>query len=281
MRGRIGGRIGAGSPPSMNAASGMWGIAELYAAKTGYFGSDPWTGAMPWPATTVAISWPTGGYYDPPIDWVDATANGSATFSANVTTSVADFAFSYYWERSTNSGATWSVVSGSSGSTTAAWGGYGGGEATVTLSLTGQTVSNDEDRYRLVVNAGLKTVFGPTGTLRFDTVTLGAGGGLTRNYNNYLMSLTVAAGTNFAYYTNGTFLGVKYDGGYAPASLAMQRSDDGGTTWQEVTNLDSIDAFGAYKNYTASASDNGAKWRGAFQFLGQTYYGPVATLTVT
>ena len=290
MRGRIGGIIGFAGQPFAGSASRMWALGDVYAAKRGSYFIDTYGGygQLPWPSSNWTIGLPTvSGYYGPTErNWADATATGEATFSPIVTSPLSEMGFSYFWQRSTDAGVSWSTVTGSSGTATTdnvSYGG-GGGTATVSLALTGQTIANDEDRYRIVVNAGLKTFYGQTLALRYDTVTLSASGGLTSNYNNYLTSLTVASGTNFAYSTNGTFLSVKYDNpdaGYAPASIAMQRSSDGGTTWQTVTTLDSIDAFSAYKSYTASASDDGAKWRGAFQFQSQTYYGPVATLTVT
>ena len=286
MRGRIGGRIGVAYPPSFFAASGVWGIADILAAKSGAYGFDQYSGSTPWPV----ISWVIGlhtvpGYYGPiERDWVDATATGEATFSPTVTSNAGGMSFSYFWQRSTDAGASWSVLAGSGGTGTTESGPYGGnGTSTVSLTRTSQTIANDEDRYRLVVVAGLKTYYGQTLSLRYDTVTLSAGGGLS-DFNNYdLMSLTVAAGANFLYKTNGGFLSVKYenpDGGYDAQSVVMQRSSDGGATWQNQTP-DYTNLGYAEKNYTASASDNGAKWRGSWSFQGQTYYGPVATLTVT
>jgi hypothetical protein len=285
MRGRIGGRIGVSYPPSSFAAGGVWRLADVYAARSGAFGTDQYSGAMPWPATTLTIAWPTDSWSQIPIDYVDATATGSGTFSASVTASVVGLPFSYYWERSTNAGSTWSVVSGSGGSSTAADNGYGGGGATVTLNITGQTVSNDNDKYRLVVTAGLKTYTGPTGTLRFDTVTLSGnrdpvGATLTSNFNNYFVNLTVAAGTNFSSEAGGVFVGTEYSAVYLPETIVMQVSVDGGSTWQNETNFDVYEGY-VVKSYTASAADNGKKWRAALTFRGQNFFTGASTLTVT
>lgn len=282
MRGRIGGRIGSSFPPSYYGASGIWGIADILAAKIGAYGFDQYSGSMPWPAIAVMISWPTGGYYNPnQIDWVDATVTGSVTFSAIVSTNIVDLPFSYYWERSTDSGVTWSVVSGSSGSSTAANDSYGGGAATVTLDRTGQTVSNDDEKYRIVVVAGLKTYTGPTGTLRFDTVTFVDGNqGLSSDYDYYSSSLAVASGEEFSWRSSGSFVGVKYEQAYDASDAAMQSSIDGGATWQSESGY-YLSLPSVSKSYTASPSDNGKKWRGVYTFRGQTYFTGVATLTVT
>lgn len=287
MRGRIGGIIGFASQPFAGSASRMWALGDVYAAKRGAYYTDMWYGQGPWPSSNWTIGLPTvPGYYGPiERDWADATATGEATFSPTVTSpSVGTSSFSYFWQRSTDAGASWSVLAGSDGTAMAEPGQYGGnGTATVSLTRTGQTIANDEDRYRIVVTAGLKTFFGQTLALRYDTVTLSHDGGLTSNWNNYVQNLTVAAGVDFSFRANGGFLSVKYEnpnGAYEPTSVVMQRSDDGGATWQSQTP-DYTNMGLAEKSYTASASDNGAKWRGAWPFQGQTYYGPVATLTVT
>lgn len=277
MRGRVGGRIGVAITPTDSEASGFWRLSDVLASKIGAYGLSQYTGLPAWPALSVVVACDAAA---------DATATGSATFSATVTTNVADLPFSYVWQRSTNAGATWSVVSGSSGSSTAADTGYGGGTATVTLELTGQTIANDEDRYRVVVTAGIRTVIGQ-GSLRFDTVTLNNSfSGLTDG-DYTVLSLTIASGEDFSYRFGwggwGSLVGTKYGGFYQHTGFAMQSSVDGGATWQAVsgTNANS-DGSSITKWYESSSSaDNGKKWRGVYTFAGQDYYTQVATLTVT
>lgn len=165
---------------------------------------------------------------------------------------------------------TWTTVSGQTGAT---------------LTLTGQTTANDEDKYRLVADAGLKKFYGPAGTVRFEPgfahpislewpLGFNSGGSFTN-------SLSVSAGESVTYYAQSYFSRAKYGGDpIHPSSIIIQSSTDGGTTWQTETP-DSVGYEFSYKTYTVAAGDNGRKWRGVATFLGQTYNGPVATLTVT
>lgn len=287
MRGRLGGIIGAASQPNAVSASRIWSLAEVYSAKRGVYYTDMYGyGPGPWPSSNWVINLPTiQGYYGPePIDYADATETGSATFSPTVASPSWGVEFSYFWQRSTNAGVTWANVAGSEGTATTESDpySYGGGVATVSLTVTGQTAANDEDRYRVVVNAGLKTFVGQTLTLRFEpAVTAVWDRGLSSNFNNYGPSLSVSSGTYFVYETSCGFHRTKYSGDpFAPSSLGIESSTDGGTTWQ-AQSPDYSDGWASGRYYTASSADNGRKWRGVATFLGQTYYSPVATLTVS
>lgn len=286
MRGRLGGIIGVASQPFSGSASRIWSLAEVYSAKRGAYYTDLYGNAGPWPSNTLTINLPIVNWSA--VDWVDATETGEATLSPTVSTPSPGQEFSYFWERSTDDGGTWATVSGSSGAATTDYdyNSYsGGGVATVSLTITGQTVTNDEDRYRLVVSSGLKTFVGPTITVRFEPgfvspISVQWDGGL-RTTGPYTNSLTVSAGSEFSFEMQGIYQRTKYSGDpISPSSLQIQSSDDGGTTWQNQTPDSSQPSF-ARKYYTASSGDNGRKWRGVATFSGQEYYSPVATLTVT
>jgi hypothetical protein len=269
MRGRIGGRIGVAYPPSSYGAGGVWRLADVYAAKSGAFGSDPYSGALPWPANTLTIAWPVWGNWwnQTTIDFADATATGSATFSVNVTTTFANFVFSYYWQRSTDAGATWSTVSGSSGSETASDNGYGGGGVAVTLTRTGQAVTNDGELYRLVAMNGLKTVTGPNGTLQFDD-------NVTVSITDHPQSITRGIGAWAQFASVGSASGQKYGRTY-DGVRQWQRSTDSGATWSDFMG-------GTYAlEFVAAAADNGNQYRLKFTCAGQTVFSNAATLTVT
>lgn len=164
MRGRVGGRIGGSYRPMGSAASGMWRMSEVYSAIRGVYGPDEaYDGGPSWPAAVFQVSW----YFEFGvgfIDYVDVDENGDATFYARVSSPSGDTLFGYYWQRSTDSGVTWTKVTGSDGS-----GDTGGlfNETYVTLSLSGQAVGNNGDLYRLIVKASeLKEVIGPPGDVR-------------------------------------------------------------------------------------------------------------------
>lgn len=267
MRGRVGGRIGTSYPPSSYGANGVWSLADVYATLRGSYGGDPYGYGPAWPMNTVSISWPYQ-YYVGTVDWIDATETGEGTFSPDVQSTYPSL--NYSWERSTNGGTTWTTVSG---------------QTSATLTLTGQTTANDEDKYRLVADAGIRKFYGPAGSVRFEPgfvspVSVQWGGGLDAG-SGFTNSLTISAGTNFEFQMQGLYQRTKYSGDpVSPSSVVLQSSADGGTTWQSETPSYSYPSY-AGKYYTAASGDNGKKWRGVATFLGQTYTSPVATLTVT
>lgn len=253
MRGRIGGRIGATLLPNGSTASGVWGIAEVYAAIRGYLGSNYYEYGPAWPTGTISIAWPYN-YYWPygTIDYIDATQDGTGTFSPTVTTTYG--AVTYSWERSTDGGTTWAAVSG---------------ETEATLSLTGQTTANDGDQYLLVADAGLKVVRSAPGTVRVDSPTL------TISYQP--QSQTVADGEYVYLEVYASLHGPTYGGYYTP-TLQWQISTDGGTTW---TNQGSAaQTTETYKYFQATTADNGQKYRVVATFGAQSVTSNVATITV-
>lgn len=266
MRGRVGGRIGTTVLPypaysysgysSQGSAKGVWGMAEVYAASRGYLGGGyDYYGGSTWPTSTLSVTWPNAGYWGgyATLDYIDATQDGSGTFSPTVDTNYASV--SYSWERSTDGGTTWTSVSG---------------ETDPTLALTGQTTANDEDKYRLIADAGLKVVRSDPGTVRVDSPAPSIG--------YHPQSQTVAEGDYVYLEVYASCTGPKYGGYYTP-TLQWQVSTDGGTTW---TNQGSaMQTTEAYQYFSATASDNGKKYRVVATFGSQSVTSNVATITVT
>lgn len=273
MRGRVGGRIGTSSPPSGYGASGIWRLADVYAAKMGSYGGGGEYGMGGWPSLTFTISWPSMNY--PPyslIDYADATGAGTATFDARVSSFPTDVEFGYFWEKSTNAGSTWSTVPGSSGtSATSQYNQYG---TSVTLDVTGQTLSDDGTLYRLVVNSGLKQIRGTSGTLRVETSF--SMDSWTQQPSNALVNSGQTA-TFFARTTiTGNTYGQTYNGQYQ-----WQRSTDSGTTWSDFGDvIDPGNYYSVQLQVVGSAANNGHRYR-AKAFIGSSFsYSNVAALFV-
>jgi hypothetical protein len=263
MRGRIGGRIGVSYSPASGYTSGVWRLADVYAAKAGAYGFDPYGSSQPWPSRNLTIAWPFSGWPSySPIDYADATQNGSATFNASVggDYSLNGTEFAYFWERSTDAGATWATVAASSGSFTLDT--YGN---TVSLERTGQTIANNGELYRLAVINGLKAVFGPSGTMQFDTVTI------SFSYNP--TSIIRSAGQNAYFESQASAVGQTYGRAYG-GSYQWQRSTNGGSTWADFGSAD------YWLQFTVAAADNGYRYRLKFASSGQVAYSTSATLIV-
>lgn len=238
MRGRIGGRIGATVLPDGTNAKGVWGIGEVYAASRGYLGSNYYEYGPPWPTGTLSIDW--GG-----TDYADATGTGNATFSPAVTTTYTPV---YSWEKSTDSGATWTAVSG---------------ETTNTLSLTGKSLSDNGTLYRLVADAGLKVVRSASATLRYDTVTVAFDYGPSNMTSNTYAYFEAAA----------TATGVTYSATYTP-SYQWQESTDAGSTWSNISG-----ATSGYLSFAVTSGMDGYRYRCVATFAGETATSSAATLT--
>lgn len=254
MRGRIGGRIGTAILPygssvgySIGAAKGVWGLGEVFAASRGFLGSNfEFFGASTWPANSVLIAWPYVGWpVYANVDWIDATGTGAGTFSPQVTTDYESV--SYSWEKSTNAGSTWSAVSG---------------QTAASLELTGLTLADDGTLYRLVADAGLKVVRSSAGTVRYDTVTL--------SVQQHPSSQVTTSTAWFSCSITAT--GTTYGATYQPA-FQWQRSTNGGTTWADISGQTDY-----YLSISATASDDGHKFRCVGSFAGQTITTNAATL---
>ena len=243
MRGRIGGRIGSVLPPTGSSASGVWALADVYAALRGAFGYDYY--GMPWPKNTVSISWPYQ-YYVGYVDWVDATETGGGTFLPDVTSTYP--ALAYSWEKSTDSGATWTTVSG---------------ETSASLALSGKTISDNGTQYRLVADAGLKVFRSTAGTLRYDTVTV----------SFYYSPYSTTSNTYVYFDASASAAGVTYGANYTPA-YQWQLSTDGGSTWANISG-----ATSSYLYLSVTESMDGYKYRAVASFAGQSATSGAATLT--
>lgn len=264
MRGRLGGRIGASFSPASGNASGVWRLADVYAAKVGAYGFDPWGNGPSWPTRNLTIAWPFLGWpFYSQVDYADATENGSATFNAVVSGdySLNGTEFSHYWQRSTDSGSTWATVSGSNG--TFVLDSFSG--TAVSLERTGQTIANDGDLYRLVVLNGLKTVNGPSGTLQHDSVTI--------SFGSNPSSIIRSVGQSAYFFAAGSATGQTYGRTYG-GSYQWQRSTDSGATWSDFGGTDNTLQF------TVAAGDNGYRYRLKLTAAGQVGYSSSATLIV-
>lgn len=267
MNGRIGGRIGTSSPPSGYGANGLWRLGDVYAAIRGSFGGGGEYGGGGWPSVAFTISWPSAGWptYGE-LNYADATVDGTATFDARVTSSPSDLSFEYFWEKSTDSGSTWSTVPGSSGSgATSSYDYYG---TSVTLALTGQTISNDGTLYRLVVKSGLKQVRGASGTLRYDTI--------SASWSYQPESQFKSVGQSVSFYAAGSITGVSYGGTYSISGKQWQRSTDGGTTWASFGGTD-----WSTQSFIVASGDNNSRYRLSLTFGSQTFYSNAALLVVS
>lgn len=161
MQGRIGGVIGARIAPSQGWYFGVWRLGEVYAATTNSYGFVDTSYYVNWPMNEFFPFWSD---YTEGEKTIDATETGAATFTVSLFPYAGQsFDVSYLWERSTDSGATWTTVSGSEGSVSLA--GYGSVNAS--LELTGQTSANNGDKYRIVFDPAMKRIIGPTGVVLF------------------------------------------------------------------------------------------------------------------
>jgi hypothetical protein len=157
------------------------------------------------------------------MNYSDATVSGEASFSPTVTSSYGSV--SYSWERSTNGGTSWAAVPG---------------ESSASLVLPGQTIDEDGDQYRLVVNAGLKQFRSSPGFLRFDTVTISNISITAESYSGGSIYLSVVS-----YDCVGTEYGESYE-----ASFQWQQSTNGGVSWSNISG-----ATGAYTSFAGSVSN--------------------------
>lgn len=282
MRGRIGGIIGFAAQPTASSASRIWSLAEAYSAKRGAY----YSGGDGWPSRAFTITWPEGA------DYADATQTGAATFAPEVRTATESRPYDYYWERSTDDGATWSAVSGSTGSGTTEfdYGPYSGYVGSAPLTVTGRTITNDEDLYRLVVTSGLKVFYSTPATLRFDSVTIDFVDQLEINlpgdlgfyaYPTSSATRTVAAGTDVEIVCGFLITGQKYAQTYSATSLQFETSTDGGATWTNGTGVADSNPDEGVVYFTAAAGDNGRKWRATIHFNATSATTRVITLTVT
>lgn len=156
MNGRVGGRIGQATSLELGGTSGVWRLADVYAAKTLAYGQDQYYLEPPWPAISMTVTL---------LEDVDATLTGGGTFTADV--EVVAYGYGYLdalqipfrWEVSDDSGTTWYAVE----SGVFEFDFYNSNQ--IFLEVTGQTGANNGDWYRIVLRNGLKTVISPWAAL--------------------------------------------------------------------------------------------------------------------
>jgi hypothetical protein len=131
------------APTSVTAAAGNAQATVSWTAPTGVLAQTPVTDYVVQYSSNSGASWTTVGAGSAisitaqPASQATSVANGTATFSvtASVTLSAT---LSYQWQRSTNSGSTWTAISG---------------ETSASLALTGLVAEDNGNQYRVIVSA--------------------------------------------------------------------------------------------------------------------------------
>jgi hypothetical protein len=178
-------------------------------------------------------------------------ASGSATFS--VTASATQSAsLAYQWQKSTNSGSTWTAISGAT---------------SASLSLTGLTTGDNSSQYRVVVGAsgGATSVTSSAATL---TVTATPVVTISSQPSNQ----TAASGS-------ATFSVTASATQSASLSYQWQKSTNSGSTWTAISGATSASL--ALSSLTTG--DNGSQYRVVVGASGgaTSVTSSAATLTVT
>lgn len=206
---------------------------------------------------TVIVRAPGPYFVSQPSDTLDAS--GAASFSANVAGGQAPVTFQ--WQRLNGTSATWAptdafadITSGTTGTS---------GHDAATLSLTGQTSTQHNRRYRLVVTDALsRTATSREAVLR--TLSLE----VVKHPNN----VSAVDGDTLpatAFQAEGTA-----DGG---VTYQWQKSVNGGTTWTNIAGATAA----TYGSIAVAYSDDGALFRCAITGDGQTLYTNSASLAVS
>lgn len=236
MRSRDGGFIGPPKSPSPYAgASGIWTLGEEYSARVSSL----------WPRNYLYIT--TNQQY------ADGTQYGSVSLTPTLNTNLSATSS---WEKSTDSGATWSIVSGAT---------------TENLTLYDVTSASNGHLYRLKSYAGLRRAVSSAMQIRYETSFV---------VDWYQMGdQSGRIGDQIAFYGQAnTMTGTLYGGLYSPSDMQWQQSTNGGSTWTDI----------AGQNYyflyvTIAAGMNGRKYRLRARVSANHswYASPASTLTVT
>jgi hypothetical protein len=196
---------------------------------------------------TLSILSPNLAISSQPVN-TTSDVNAEASFSVVASESVYNAVPTYQWQLSQDGGATWSDVTN---------------ETLATLSLTGLTISDQGNRYRVVVTAitPVETV-----TLTSDTVTLSI---LSPN----LAISSQPANTTSDVNAEASFSVVASESVYSTVpTYHWQLSQDSGATWSDITN-----ATSATLSLTGlTTSDEGNRYRAVV-----TAITPVETVTLT
>ena len=154
---------------------------------------------------------------------------------------------SYQWQRSDDAGSTWANVA--SGGTTASY------------STAATSATDHGARFRVVATNGI----GTAATSSAATLTVNVAPSITTQP----VGQTVTAPANASFTVVGT--------GLPTPTIQWQRSNDGGTTWADVTGATSA----TYTTAATSASDNGAKFHAVLSnSIGTAATSTAVTLTV-
>jgi len=139
-----------------------------------------------------------------------ATAGGSASFTVAASGSSP---FTYQWQRSTNSGSTWSSLSNDSTYT---------GVTTVTLTVGGSTTGMSGDQFRCVVTNSAGSATSNAATLTVSAVVVAP------TISTQPGNQPVTAGNNASFTVAA--------GGTSPFTYQWQRSTNAGSTWSSLSN---------------------------------------------
>ena len=154
---------------------------------------------------------------------------------------------SYQWQRSDDAGSTWANVAS------------GGTAATYTTAAT--SASDNGARFRVVASNGI----GSAATSSTATLTVN----VTPSITTQPVGQTVISPATATFTVAGT--------GLPAPTIQWQRSNDGGTTWADITSATSA----SYTTAATSASDNGAKFHAVLSNgIGSAATSTAVTLTV-
>ena len=154
---------------------------------------------------------------------------------------------SYQWQRSDDAGSTWANVA--SGGTTASY------------STAATSAADHGAKFRVVLSNGI----GTAATSSTATLTVNVAPSITTQP----VGQTVTSPANASFTVVGT--------GLPTPTVQWQRSNDGGTTWADVTGATSA----TYTTAATSASDNGAKFHAVLSnSIGTAATSTAVTLTV-
>lgn len=229
MRGRRGGIIGTEPVNNYGDLSGLWRASEIYTLRR----------ASEWPGNSITAS------VSPTT--LDTTVTGGGVIYGSVYSTYQSTANS--WEKSVDSGETWTAVSG---------------ETSESLTLAS---SSDGDLYRLVVSAGLRVVRTDPATILKDTVSI--------TISSHPQNQSVSGG-QYAYFdVSASAQGQTYSNYYTP-SYQWQVSTNGGSSWSNVSGQTNY-----YLYIPVIVEMSGRQYRVVLTAAGQTATSDAATLTVT
>ena len=191
MRSRVGGFIGPASRPATYIASGMWTLGEEYISR-------------------VEGTWPRN-YLDLSLSaYFDATQTPDTTIYATYYTNLSPV---YSWEKSTNGGSTWAVLSG---------------QEEYQLALTGLAAADNGSLYRVKAVSGLRSKVSSSLAIRYET-------SFTFDwYSQGGYSGQVGDQASFYIQVN-SIIGNTFGSGYYASDVQWQQSTNGGSTWTDIS----------------------------------------------